>query len=495
MPLVRSSQPNNHQTVYGKQIVKRNVHIATPVTNGVQQRSSPVRQHPKVVVIQPSANRNSPAENSLQKTLPKTIINPPLVTASSKSSSPITKVSSESFKIPPVFVQQSSQSQPEKSQNQNVQYLMKNSNHTTHSNQSSLAAAVNSTTPQNQNALHPQQPQNQMKIQNPPPYGSAISNRAVTNSSSNLQGSGGTTKPPAYMLPNQQSQQSHKQQSNVIQQYNNVQVNNENVANHNFQQIKTNASISNGKIVYTIPVNSNNPGLNQEKISVAKKSCLGKPAAGKKKNNLNDGYQSKDIKVGLLPVKSGKLNGVLLGTSARSSPTFSQSFKKKKLHKSYSSSSQEPFPVSKVGNVVTEPATSCNKEWHAPDTYIYDYIGPCTDLFTDADVTACTQQHWFYHDSSKMQNGLRNSLSSTPCFSSADSNSRNCDNNDFRQQLQSHSRTLTRDQRLHIKKTNLRRQNIQHWSAQNLRTTKLAQQRLMSVAKILEKLNLTKDEL
>lgn len=503
--MVRSSQQNNHQTIYGKQVVKRNLQNTptTQVVNGIQQRSSPVPQQQqkqqKLMVVQSTTtktvtstsspttvNRTSPAEN-FQKSLPKTIINPPLpplVTSVNQSASQILKVSSQSFKVPQVFVQQ-----PEKLQ-QNVQYMKSNSQtNTTHSisnqNSQSSAAIVNST-PQNQNTFISHQDNQQIqKIQNPPSYANAVNNRVSIISTANPQLTfTGASK--TFVLPNQQQQLLQSQKSNVIQ-----QVNNENIANHNFQQIKTNASISNGKILYTIPVNSNNPGINQEKVSNGNKS--GKPSVGKRKNNIIDGLQettSKDGKIVILPMKTEiYLNGMQQSLSG-SIPSATNNYKKKRNHKSYSSSSQDHFANNKIGNVVTAPVSALTKEWHAPDTYIYDYIGPGKNNSIDSELSVCTQQHWFF--SSNSQNGHLNFSESS--FSS-DSSFKNCDTNQQLLLQQPSFKMLTRDQRLNIKKTNLRRQNMQYWSAQSLRCTKLAQQRLMTVAKILHKLNMTKDEL
>lgn len=89
-----------------------------------------------------------------------------------------------------------------------------------------------------------------------------------------------------------------------------------------------------------------------------------------------------------------------------------------------------------------------DKEWHSPESYIYDDIS--SDTMTDGgDSTSCMQTFWF----------------------------RDIPNENL----------LTREQRLENKRDNLRRQAFQYAQAQHFRSTILAKRRLITVTKALAK--------
>lgn len=100
------------------------------------------------------------------------------------------------------------------------------------------------------------------------------------------------------------------------------------------------------------------------------------------------------------------------------------------------------------GNVNSIPA-KVNKEWHAPETYMYDYSGPGAMTADQLEVVQCTQAFWFKE---------------IPNLN-----------------------LLTREQRLEIKRDNLRRQAYQYAQAQAFRSTASAKRRLMAVSKTLRK--------
>lgn len=88
------------------------------------------------------------------------------------------------------------------------------------------------------------------------------------------------------------------------------------------------------------------------------------------------------------------------------------------------------------------------KEWHAPESYIYDDISS-NGLNDDFDITPCTQKLWF----------------------------RDIPDENL----------LTRERRLETKRDNLRRQAFQYAEAQTFRSKVLAKKRLITVAQALAK--------
>lgn len=90
-----------------------------------------------------------------------------------------------------------------------------------------------------------------------------------------------------------------------------------------------------------------------------------------------------------------------------------------------------------------------DKEWHSPESYIYDDISSDAAAAKRADHTSCMQTFWF----------------------------RDIPNENL----------LTREQRLENKRDNLRRQAFQYAQAQHFRSTILAKRRLITVTKALAK--------
>lgn len=90
-----------------------------------------------------------------------------------------------------------------------------------------------------------------------------------------------------------------------------------------------------------------------------------------------------------------------------------------------------------------------NKEWHSPESYIYDEISAADATAECPDQMSCMQTFWFRD----LPNG----------------------------------NLLTREQRLENKRDNLRRQAFQYAQAQHFRSTMLAKRRLITVTKALAK--------
>lgn len=106
-------------------------------------------------------------------------------------------------------------------------------------------------------------------------------------------------------------------------------------------------------------------------------------------------------------------------------------------------------------------AAAAATEWHAPDSYIFDNtlspLDPSPDKKEENyDLAPCVQNHWL--DVSEM-------MSSLPMYAH-----------------------ITREQRIELRKAQLRRQALQYISAQKFHTTFAARKRLQCVAKALRKL-------
>lgn len=137
------------------------------------------------------------------------------------------------------------------------------------------------------------------------------------------------------------------------------------------------------------------------------------------------------------------------------------------------------------------------REWHAPGTYIFDYEEPGDMEPDQLDLVSFTQNHWFPTSVSTSPPLM---LLNSPCdkkkapTSSAESSNQST----LQRPLESSSgpqAALTREQRLLLKKDNLRRQTVQAWRAQSLRCTMQARKRLRVVHHLMNGLKTTKDEL
>lgn len=97
-----------------------------------------------------------------------------------------------------------------------------------------------------------------------------------------------------------------------------------------------------------------------------------------------------------------------------------------------------------------------DKEWHSPESYIYDDISTDSAVADYGEFTSCMQTFWF----------------------------RDIPNENL----------LTREQRLENKRDNLRRQAFQYAQAQHFRSTILAKRRLITVTKALAKFKNERDK-
>lgn len=110
------------------------------------------------------------------------------------------------------------------------------------------------------------------------------------------------------------------------------------------------------------------------------------------------------------------------------------------------SSGRPQLAGSRSSNSISSKA---NREWHAPDAYMYDYARPGALTADQLEVVQSTQAFWF-------KDILNENL-------------------------------LTREQRLEVKRDNLRRQAYQYAQAETFRSTTVAKRRLTLVSKTLRK--------
>jgi hypothetical protein len=269
---------------------------------------------------------------------------------------------------------------------------------------------------------------------------------------------------------------------------------------NSFTQLKTNAGTSNEKAIYTVPISSSS-----SKVSITKNATQSKPqspCSDKKCSSVNKLQMttSKDGKMIMMPIKVNNAKELQKSNEHTNNNKNSNKIPKENISNSAEYFGESKIHGKKLGNVVT---TSLNfkKEWHAPDSYIFDYAIPDTHNSSDSELFSFTQQHWFLLNSHSTTSDFFSKSQFSECsdFNSSKGNTGISFNKACRKETTTKSkhttdlRNMTRDQRIKIKKINLRRQTVQYWNAQTLRCTRLAQQRLVTVAKILQKLNSTKD--
>lgn len=134
------------------------------------------------------------------------------------------------------------------------------------------------------------------------------------------------------------------------------------------------------------------------------------------------------------------------------------------------------------------------REWHAPGSYIFDYEDPSE---MEPDLVSFTQKYWYPTAVSTSPPVL---LLNSPCDKKkAPTSSAESSNQSTLQPPHNVSSgievVITREQRLLLKKDNLRRRTVQAWRAQSLRCTMQARKRLRVVQHLLKGLKTTKDEL
>lgn len=199
----------------------------------------------------------------------------------------------------------------------------------------------------------------------------------------------------------------------------------------------------------TIPVGINGNSVKYQ-TPLAPTNGVGK---GKRNSNTN-------VKLITKPkTESKNLSGKKLSFSGKSQPIA-------KSKRSYSESSHHealqriPIRFHKLnGNAVVQKAVipKIKREWHAPESFLFDCAAGASDLNNDQlDILSCTQAFWF----------------------------RDIPNENL----------LTREQRLETKRDNLRRQAFQYAQAQNFRSTNLAKRRLLSITKALSKFKLERNK-
>jgi hypothetical protein len=117
---------------------------------------------------------------------------------------------------------------------------------------------------------------------------------------------------------------------------------------------------------------------------------------------------------------------------------------------------------------------SHNKEWHAPNTFIFDYDRPGPSTRFD-ELGTNHLDHWFEEPLKDLKppEQLFQDGATVP--------------------LQFPAMNLSRDQRLDLKRAHLRRQVVQYWQSQRFRTTQSAKHRLKCVINAHNKLQIKEE--
>jgi hypothetical protein len=172
-------------------------------------------------------------------------------------------------------------------------------------------------------------------------------------------------------------------------------------------------------------------------------------------------------------------------------PTIGGGGKKHRAASSLSMSSSTSAPLISIISA-SKYATKCN-EWHSPNTYIFDYKGPGhSSRFVESLELAANHQEYWFSDSLKdvvppdqlFQEQHSNGPSTSGAAAAA-----------VAQQPAHHQypMILTRDHRLEMKKSSLRRQAVQYWNGQRLRSTLASKHRLRCVVNALNKLTMKEE--
>ena len=172
----------------------------------------------------------------------------------------------------------------------------------------------------------------------------------------------------------------------------------------------------------------------------------------------------------------------------------------KKVKKSSSSSFSEQH-VTKISNETVLKSkrnviVALEREWHAPGSYIFDNDELSVSDTELSDLVSFTQSHWYPTPVSTSPPVI---LLHSSCdkkknpTSSADSSNQSIQPPVL--DTATATEVLTREQRLLLKKDNLRRRTRQVWRAQSLRCTMQARKRLRMVQHLLNGLKANKEEL
>lgn len=175
---------------------------------------------------------------------------------------------------------------------------------------------------------------------------------------------------------------------------------------------------------------------------------------------------------------------------------------------------KEEMDVDESGESKTQPATvrmskwkppgaiavPMNREWHAPDSYVFDICAPGSANYNQLGTAPCVQDVWFneVYASSEMDTDMATGIlggirAKKPGAKKGD------EQNGKLLQLNldaaangvasSELKKLSRDDRLELKRAQLRRKTVQYWNGQKLRGNLLSRKRFRDVEKLLSKMD------
>ncbi|XP_062554754.1 uncharacterized protein LOC134219864 isoform X2 [Armigeres subalbatus] len=208
-------------------------------------------------------------------------------------------------------------------------------------------------------------------------------------------------------------------------------------------------------------------------------------------------------------------------TTAKFSQSNQQGPTAKRMKRSYSRSSHHEtleriLPASQVKDEQEEPSESkpqpatvrlskwkppgaiaipINREWHAPDSYVFDICTPGSVNYSSLSRAPCVQDVWFNEVYASSE--VDTSIAAAMCRSRKPGSKKHDEQNSKLHQLNldvsgegnSELKKLSRDERLELKRAQLRRKTVQYWNGQKLRGNLPARKRYRDVEKMLSKMD------
>lgn len=142
-------------------------------------------------------------------------------------------------------------------------------------------------------------------------------------------------------------------------------------------------------------------------------------------------------------------------------------------------------------------AVRMNREWHAPDSYIFDICTPGSVSYSTFSRAPCVQDVWFneIYESTEMDTEAAAAMLGGMRPRKVGRKSSNGDQsgklllNLQRNRDGGELKKLGRDERLELKRALLRRKTVQYWNGQKLRSNLVAKKRFRDVQKMLSKVD------
>lgn len=145
-------------------------------------------------------------------------------------------------------------------------------------------------------------------------------------------------------------------------------------------------------------------------------------------------------------------------------------------------------------------AIPMNREWHAPDSYVFDICTPGSVSYSTLSRAPCVQDVWFneIYASTEMDSdaaaamlgGMRpRKVGRKTSTGQEDQNGKLLLNLERDRDGGGELKKLSRDERLELKRALLRRKTVQYWNGQKLRANLAAKKRFRDVEKMLSKVD------